>query len=206
MHRFASVCGVAFELDESPQLLQQARIALVKDSPLSARLWAVCLMWKKFLGSRSGLATYVEEWNRALFLTEAFVCITNHLTATGKSLECRSHSLKTVFNAGNGRLSELFAEWIISNNLTDEETTTFLTKCSEYFPLSASVECVTAHMAWEYFRIWGKDHNKLNELGRGVDCLARVSQAGIRNRLAVLAWNTFFSKAVKDSINLTGKY
>ena len=70
-----------------------------------------------------------------------------------------------MFNSGNGRLSELFAEWIISNEMTD--TADFLGKCGEYFPLSASHECVTAHMAWEHFRLWGKDHNRLEGLAQG---------------------------------------
>ena len=186
-------------------MIQQARGALVKDSPLSTRLWMVCLMWKKFLGSRPDLSTYVEEWNRALFLTEAFLCIRNHLVASGKRLEeGRAHcSLKTVFNSGNGRLSELFSEWIIANDMTEDEIDAFLGKCREYFPLSASKESVTAHMAWEYFRLWGKDHNNLDQLAEGVGCLAQVPQPRVRHRLAGLAWNTFFTKAAKDSINLT---
>ena len=61
--------------------------------------------------------------------------------------------LKTVFQTGNGRISEMFAEWIIYNHVSSEkEVQGFLAKSGEYFPLSSSIECVTAHMAWEYFR------------------------------------------------------
>ena len=36
-------------------------------------------MWKKFLATQTHLKTYVEEWNRSLFLTEAFLCIRNYM-------------------------------------------------------------------------------------------------------------------------------
>ena len=97
-------------------------MTLGKDTALSKKMLVVCLMWKKFLATRPDLSAYTEEWKRALFLTEAFLYITNHLRASGKALESGpKYTLKTVFNSGNGRLAELFSEWMIANDMTPEE-------------------------------------------------------------------------------------
>ena len=54
-------------------------------------------------------------------------------------------------------------------------------------------------------RIWGKDHNKLDDLARGVENLNKIRNTAVRHRLALLAWSTFFAKPAKDSINMTGE-
>ena len=203
--RFSAVCQIAFDLNENDfsQLIQQSRVVLGKDSTMSVKLYVVCLMWKKFMASRTVFEPYIEEWNKALFAMEGFIHILRSYNDLSPNSSEGKYTLKQVFNSGNGRLSELFAEWIIRAEFKEETQAEFLTKCSEYFPCSSKADVVVAHLAWEYFRIWSKDHTALESLGKGVTCLAKVPVAGVRHRLATLAFNAFFVKAAKDAINLT---
>ena len=69
---------------------------------------------------------------------------------------------------------------------------------------SSSIGWILCDAIYLGLRIWGKDHNKLDDLARGVENLNKVRNTAVRHRLALLAWSTFFAKPAKDSINMTG--
>jgi hypothetical protein len=78
----------------------------------------------------------------------------------------RSHRYDDVFMSGNGRISEIVANWIVESGVEIGSSgfDSFLTDCRFYFPLSCRSEIIYAHMAWQNFQTWSKNHSELKNL------------------------------------------
>jgi hypothetical protein len=190
----------------------------------------------------------VAEWQQALFLLEGCIAIAKSAneklfsyTQEGKILNSK-YTLQEVFNAGDGRISEILVQWLLDRDITlsdintndqlqnNEESTTpssmdvdeednagqitkchidfdvnkFMFTCKEYFPMSSRRDIIICHMAWEYLHRWSKNRRNLDALIDGaMSCLHSIQQPFVQHRLTALAWTTFVSKTVIESVNLT---
>ena len=87
-----------------------------------------------------------------------------------------SHRYDDVMMAGNGRIAEIVAGWIVQSGIemTGSEFEPFLTECRFYFPLSCRSEIIFAHMSWQHFQTWSKNHSELKHLESALQCLKHL--------------------------------
>ena len=85
--------------------------------------------------------------------------------ADGKTSET-THRYDEVFLAGNGRIAEIVSGWLVDSGIeiSSPEFDSFLTECRFRFPLSCRDEIVAAHVSWQNFQTWSKDHSELKHL------------------------------------------
>ena len=113
-----------------------------------------------------------------------------------------------IFNQGNGRITELFAEWLTAlrvgaDDLENEHVQTFLVNCSLYFPRCLQTQYLECHLTWECFRQWTKDRVRMDLLRGGVSALKAMERSlspPLVNALALLSWKTFLAKAARDAV------
>lgn len=100
----------------------------------------------------------------------------NILPKKSDSVENSEHRYDDVFLAGNGRIAEIVASWVIESGIgmSDPEFESFLTECRFHFPLSCRCEIVGAHMSWQNFQTWSKNHSDLKHLEAAFECLQQL--------------------------------
>ena len=106
----------------------------------------------------------------------------------------RFHRYDDVFMSGNGRISEIIANWIIESGVEIGSSgfDSFLTDCRFYFPLSCRSEIICAHLAWQNFQTWSKNHSELKNLESAFVCLKHLKSEFDNKHIYVISyhWNS----------------
>jgi Rab3 GTPase-activating protein regulatory subunit C-terminus len=91
-----------------------------------------------------------------------------------------THRYDDVFLSGNGRIAEIIASWIIDSGvaISSAEFDSFLTDCRFHFPLSCRDGIIAAHMSWQNFQTWSKNHSELKHLEMALECLTHLKCKG----------------------------
>jgi hypothetical protein len=148
-------------------------------------------------------ATYVEDWKRRRFQISCFYsvhsCYRRLLVAGDMSmLKTSKYCLADIFDAGQGRLSELVAKWLLKLGSscsqfaasvesvlaagTEEEdgVTALVSACAEFFPLSMEPDTLLVHLAWEELQLWQSSRDDLHRAQSALNGLKSIACPSLR--------------------------
>lgn len=131
-------------------------------------------------------------------------------------------SLMTIFNGGNGIVSELVAKWIASTGVkpsafftvpNEEEITeeytpnsmvSYLELLRKHFPFSLRPGVLLCHLAWEYAQAWSNNVQKFEFLAISVEYLKlfEKSDFALKHGICCIIWNNILRKYIQTSIKL----
>jgi hypothetical protein len=124
----------------------------------------------------------------------------------GDVASASAHRYDDIFLSGNGRVAEFVSGWILESGIgpTAPEFEDFLSECRMHFPLSCRREVVAAHLSWQNFQAWSKNHSDMKHLDAAIDYLKNLKCElnGIDAIIPILAifanfrrnnWRPFFA-------------
>jgi hypothetical protein len=202
---------------------QEVVLKGLRHSPMSPSVYVLGTVWRCALAAQGNLSlgVWAEEWARRLRLVRAFLrlrAVVAEVRGEGEDSEA-GHSISTVFECGNGRVSELVARWLhglgcdvqsLARSL--EETLQpggpaqrVVAAAAESFPRSSSSSVLLVHLAWEQLQAWSRDRNRTELLLPSLlPGLWAVPCPALRARAIRLVWQTFFSKLLQEAARLAG--
>lgn len=132
-------------------------------------------------------------------------------------------SLMTIFNGGNGIVSELVAKWITSTGvkpsafftITNEEEVTedythsnaavsYLELLRKHFPFSLRPGVLLCHLAWEYAHAWSNNTEMFEYLTISLEYLDlfEKSDYALKHGTCCIIWNNILRKYIQTSMKL----
>lgn len=135
-------------------------------------------------------------------------------------------SLMTIFNGGNGIVSELVSKWIASTGVDaasffgakeeeeDEEEVTenfvpnssisYIELLRKHFPFSLRSGVLLCHLVWEYANAWSNNIDRMEYLATSIEYLNFFEKAdfALKHGICCIIWNSFFRKYIQASVKI----
>ena len=187
---------------------------LLRTQNMSFPLFAMLQTWETFISEKEDVPQWhLYEVANALPLIKSYLLVDNNfnefLEKRNTSKDKEAFSLETVFMAGNGKVPEILAIWMLDANLGPEDLSKvdmkdFLEACKDFFPNSVRDETILAHMAWESCHRWKQNRIKVNLLENGFHCLKKLQSlnVGLTNRLTALIWKMILDRMIREAVNV----
>ena len=196
---------------------QEAVRRALRRALLSPAVYAVAWVWQQVLGCQGSLAlgVWAQEWGRRLGHVRAFLRLRGVVERVGGEVGS-GHTLASVFEAGDGRVSELVARWLMSlgvdarglagelGKLEEGPVQELVTAAGQHFPESCSTGVLVVHLVWEQVQTWSRDRDQVSLLLPSLlPGLWALPCPVLRCRLLSLLWRTFFLKLLQEVARLT---
>jgi hypothetical protein len=149
--------------------------------------------------------TYTEEWERRLTQVTSFhvlaeAAAADESGAPGKfpSRSTSRYCLADVFDAGQGRLAELVAKWLVrlgsschrfAGNLDsvmaaggaeDGGEVGLVAACAQFFPRSMEPDTLLVHLAWEELQVWQVNRDAVDRAASALAGIRSISCHALR--------------------------
>lgn len=128
----------------------------------------------------------------------------------------------TIFNGGNGIVSELVTKWIAATGekpskfftpANEEEVTeeyapnsavSYLELLRKHFPFSLRPGVLLCHLAWEYAHTWSNNTDKFEYLTTALEYmdLFDKNDFALKHGVGCIIWNSILRKYIQTSIKL----
>lgn len=132
-------------------------------------------------------------------------------------------SLMTIFNGGNGIISELVSKWIAATGVkpsaffrvTNEEEITeeyshsisavsYLNLLRKHFPFSLRTGTLLCHLTWDYAHAWSNNTEKFEYLATSLEYLDLFDKSdyALKHGICCIIWNHILRKYIQTSMKI----
>ena len=180
------------------------RILLRQDIAPSLFAFILLLLTAEQDGEVQCPGTFLEEWQRRLHQLSCFhtlhSCYMRLLAAEGSTNAGKTsrYCLADVFDAGQGRMAELVAKWLLklgsscrqfsasldsvlaAGTDVDSGETVLVSTCAEFFPRSMEPDILLVHLAWEELQLWQASRDSVDRAESALIGLKGISCPSLR--------------------------
>jgi len=204
--------------------LQDIARRLLTQCDMSAEAYSLAFCWRNVVmdSEMQNASVYSEEWARIIHQMECFLAIKRlfYDSLDEEIVTRKGFSVASMFDSGNGRISEMIAKWLLklgadtrtliekldSDDSDDSVERTFVEKCGEYFPKSVNHDILILHMSWECLQRWSREREQLELIDSFSKGLISLCCPSVKTKFACLVWRSFFSKLLRDAARLTEEF